>query len=132
MTRKDIDGSRQAAPYNAPMVDCLFCKIRDGQIPAKIVYRDDWCLGFDDIRPQAPTHVLFVPLRHLATVNDLTAEDRETVGHLYIAAARLAKDRGHSESGYRLVMNCGRDAGQTVFHIHLHLLGGRALNWPPG
>jgi histidine triad (HIT) family protein len=114
------------------MADCLFCKIRDGQIPAKIVYRDDRCLAFEDIRPQAPTHVLFIPLNHIATVNDLTVEDREIVGHLYIAAAKLAKERGHADSGYRLVMNVGRDAGQTVFHIHLHLLGGRPLGWPPG
>jgi histidine triad (HIT) family protein len=114
------------------MPECLFCKIRDGQVPAKIVYRDDVCLGFEDIKPQAPTHVLFIPLQHIATVNDLTVEDRERVGHLYIAAAKLAKERGHSEAGYRLVMNTNRDAGQTVFHIHLHLLGGRPLEWPPG
>ena len=114
------------------MADCLFCKIRDGQIPAKIVYRDELCLAFEDIRPQAPTHVIIIPLNHIPTVNDLTVEDRERVGHLYIAAAKLAKERGHSEAGYRLVMNCNRDAGQTVFHIHLHLLGGRPMTWPPG
>ena len=114
------------------MADCLFCKIRDGQIPAKIVYRDEHCLAFEDIRPQAPTHALFIPLVHIETVNDLTVEDRERVGHLFLAAGKLAKERGHSESGYRLVMNTNRDAGQTVFHIHLHLLGGRALEWPPG
>lgn len=112
--------------------DCLFCKIRDGQIPAKVVYRDEQCLGFEDIRPQAPTHVLFIPLQHIATVNDLTLEDRERVGHLFIAAAKLAVQRGHSEKGYRLVMNTNADAGQTVFHIHLHLLAGRPLTWPPG
>jgi histidine triad (HIT) family protein len=114
------------------MSDCLFCKIRDGHIPAKVVYRDELCLAFEDINPQAPTHVLFIPLNHIATVNDITVEDRETVGHLYVAAAKLAKQRGHAESGYRLVMNTHRDAGQTVFHIHLHLLGGRHLTWPPG
>ncbi len=114
------------------MADCLFCKIRDGQIPAKIVHRDELCLGFEDIKAQAPTHVLFIPHRHIETVNDLTAEDREVVGQLYLAAAKVAKQRGHSESGYRLVMNTNRDAGQTVFHIHLHLLGGRQLGWPPG
>jgi histidine triad (HIT) family protein len=114
------------------MSDCLFCKIRDGLIPAKIVYRDEQCLGFEDIKPQAPTHVLFIPLRHIATINDLTGEDRETVGHLYLAAAKLARDRGHADAGYRVVMNCNRDAGQTVFHIHLHLLAGRPLEWPPG
>lgn len=114
------------------MSDCLFCKIRDGQIPAKIIHRDDLCLGFEDIRPQAPTHVLFVPLTHISTLNDLTVEDRELMGHLHLAAAKYAKERGHSENGYRLVLNTNRDAGQTVFHIHLHLLGGRPLSWPPG
>lgn len=114
------------------MPDCLFCKIRDGQIPAKIVHRDDVCLAFEDIRPQAPTHVLFIPLQHLATVNDISPDDRERVGHLFLAAAKFAKERGHADAGYRLVMNCNADAGQTVFHIHLHLLGGRPLTWPPG
>jgi histidine triad (HIT) family protein len=114
------------------MSDCLFCKIRDGHIPAKVVYRDEVCLGFEDINPQAPTHVLFIPLQHIATVNDVTAEERETVGHLFTAAAKLAKQRGFADSGYRVVMNTNRDAGQTVFHIHLHLLGGRHLGWPPG
>jgi histidine triad (HIT) family protein len=114
------------------MSDCLFCKIRDGQIPAKIVYRDEHCLAFEDIRPQAPTHALFIPLQHIATVNDLSADNQEIVGQLFIAAAKLAKQRGHAENGYRLVMNCNRDAGQTVFHVHLHLLAGRTLEWPPG
>lgn len=112
--------------------DCLFCKIRDGVIPAKIVYRDDVCLGFDDINPQAPTHVIVIPKTHIATINDITTENRETVGHLFVAAAKIAKERGHSENGYRVVMNCNRDAGQTVFHIHLHVLGGRQFGWPPG
>jgi histidine triad (HIT) family protein len=114
------------------MSDCLFCKIRDGQIPAKVVYRDDVCLAFEDINPQAPTHVLFIPLKHIATVNDIAAEDRETVGHLFTAAAKLAQQRGHASNGYRVVMNTNRDAGQTVFHIHLHMLAGRHLTWPPG
>lgn len=118
---------------NPPMsADCLFCKIRDGQIPATIVYRDDRCMAFEDIRPQAPTHVLFIPLEHIPTLNDLTPEQRELVGHLHYAAAKLAKERGHAEGGYRVVMNTHRDAGQTVFHIHLHLLAGRPLEWPPG
>ncbi len=114
------------------MSDCLFCKIRDGQIPAKIVYRDEHCLAFEDIRPQAPTHVLFIPLRHIATLNDLTVDDQELMGQLFVAAAKLAKQRGHTDNGYRVVVNCNRDAGQTVFHIHLHLLAGRPLEWPPG
>ena len=112
--------------------DCLFCKIREGQIPAKLVHRDATCFAFEDIRPEAPTHLLFVPVRHIATVNDLTQADEETVGHLFTAAARVARERGHAEDGYRLVMNTNRAAGQSVFHIHLHLLAGRALTWPPG
>ncbi|MFP2933309.1 histidine triad nucleotide-binding protein [Pyxidicoccus sp. 3LG] len=114
------------------MSDCLFCKIRDGLIPAKVVYRDDTCLAFEDINPQAPTHVLFIPLKHIPTVNDITSEDREVVGHLFTAAAKVAQQRGHADSGYRVVMNTQRDAGQTVFHIHLHMLAGRPLMWPPG
>ncbi len=114
------------------MADCLFCKIRDGKIPAKLIFRDDLCVAFEDINPQAPTHLLLIPVEHIETVNDLTAEHREKVGHLFFVAARLAKERGHSEAGYRLVMNCNRDAGQSVFHVHLHLLGGRQFSWPPG
>ncbi|AKQ63404.1 Bis(5'-nucleosyl)-tetraphosphatase (asymmetrical) [Myxococcus hansupus] len=116
------------------MSDCLFCKIRDGLIPAKVVYRDDECLAFEDINPQAPTHVLFIPRKHIATVNDISPEDRTVVGHLFTAAAKVAEERGHAapSSGYRLVMNTHAHAGQTVFHIHLHLLAGRPLGWPPG
>jgi histidine triad (HIT) family protein len=114
------------------MSNCLFCKIRDGQIPAKVVHRDDVCIAFEDIRPQAPTHVVLIPLKHIATINDIAMEDREAVGHLYTTAAQIAKQRGHAEKGYRLVMNCNEDAGQTVFHIHLHLIAGRPMGWPPG
>lgn len=112
--------------------ECLFCKIREGQIPAKVVHRDDHCLAFEDINPQAPMHLLVIPLKHIPTINDISVDDVELVGHLYRAAAKLAKDRGYADSGYRTVMNCQRDAGQTVFHIHLHVLAGRALTWPPG
>jgi len=112
--------------------DCLFCKIRDGKIPAKIVYRDELCLGFEDINPQAPMHVLLIPLRHIPTLNDAIAEDREKVGHLFWVAAKLAKERGYADAGYRAVINCNRDACQSVFHIHLHVLGGRQFGWPPG
>ncbi|MCY1039982.1 histidine triad nucleotide-binding protein [Corallococcus sp. bb12-1] len=111
---------------------CLFCKIREGAIPAKVVYQDEHCLAFEDINPQAPMHVLFIPRKHIATVNDLTPEDRELVGSLYIGAAKLARERGYADQGYRVVMNTGPNAGQTVFHIHLHLLAGRPLHWPPG
>ncbi len=114
------------------MADCLFCRIVEGKIPAQKVYEDATCVGFLDINPQAPTHALFVPKRHVATLNDLTQEDRELVGHLHVAAAKVARERGFADQGYRVVMNCNAAAGQTVFHIHLHLLGGRAFTWPPG
>ncbi len=114
------------------MSDCLFCKIREGQIPAKVVHRDEHCLAFEDINPQAPMHVLVIPNKHIATVSDIAPEDREVAGHLFVTAAKLAKERGYAEEGYRVVMNNGRAAGQTVFHIHLHVLAGRHLGWPPG
>jgi histidine triad (HIT) family protein len=109
------------------MADCLFCKIIEGKIPAKVVYRDDVCIGFDDIHPVAPVHVLFVPLRHLAGANAMAEGDRETAGHLLYAAAKYAREMGIEQSGYRLVTNVGPDAGQTVFHLHLHLIGGKPL-----
>lgn len=112
--------------------DCLFCRIRSGQIPARVVYRDDLCLAFEDINPGAPTHLLVIPLEHIPTLNDLTPESHELMGRLVGVAAKLARERGHSDKGYRLVLNCNRDAGQSVFHIHLHLLAGRPLGWPPG
>ena len=114
------------------MSDCLFCKIVDGKIPAKVAYSDELCIGFHDISPQAPTHVLFVPKKHVATLNDATKEDRELLGHLMLVAAGFAREHGFSETGYRQVINCNRDGGQSVFHIHLHLMGGRAMTWPPG
>lgn len=114
------------------MADCLFCKIREGLIPAKIIHKDEHCLAFEDINPQAPLHALVIPNKHIATINDLEVDDREIVGQLYLAAARIARERGYGESGYRTVMNCNRNAGQTVFHIHLHVLAGRELTWPPG
>ena len=113
-------------------MDCLFCKIINGDIPADIVYQDDDVIGFNDINPQAPTHVLFIPKKHISTVNDLTDDDAAVVGKLFLAAKSVAKEAGFADDGYRLVMNCNEGAGQTVFHIHLHMLAGRALNWPPG
>jgi len=113
-------------------MDCLFCKIINGDIPADIVYQDDDLLGFRDVNPQAPTHILFIPKKHIATVNDLEPDDTQLVGKLYLAAKKVATDAGFAEEGYRLVMNCNAGAGQTVFHIHLHMLAGRALHWPPG
>ena len=114
------------------MSDCLFCKIAKHEIPASIVFEDDRILAFNDLNPQAPSHVLVVPKRHIATLNDLTAEDDGLVGELVRRAAAIARERGLSAGGFRTVFNTNRDAGQTVFHIHLHLLGGRSLEWPPG
>jgi histidine triad (HIT) family protein len=118
---------------SASQSDCLFCKIRDGRIPSKKVFEDAECFAFRDINPQAPTHVLVAPRRHLATLNDLRpGADEALVGHLHLVAAQIARDEGHAESGWRTVFNVNRGAGQTVFHIHLHVLGGRPLGWPPG
>ncbi len=114
------------------MADCLFCKLRDGQIPAKMVYEDDQCFAFRDINPQAPTHVLVVPRKHIATLNDLGEEDAALAGHLLLAGAKIARAEGHADTGWRTLFNVNRGAGQTVFHIHLHVLGGRPLGWPPG
>jgi histidine triad (HIT) family protein len=114
------------------MPDCLFCKIASGQIPAKVVHQDEDTVAFVDKNPQAPTHLLVVPRKHIPTLNDLAPEDDALMGKLYRTAARLAKERGIAEPGWRTVMNANRDAGQTVFHIHLHLLGGRMMTWPPG
>lgn len=112
--------------------DCLFCKILNQEIPAEIVFESDTALAFRDINPQAPTHVLVIPRKHISTLNDLDAGDRELVGDLFLAAQTIAGDEGLTERGYRVVMNCQQGAGQSVFHIHLHLLGGRGLSWPPG
>ncbi|HAK53877.1 MAG: histidine triad nucleotide-binding protein [Vicinamibacterales bacterium] len=112
--------------------DCLFCRIVAGELPATLVHEDEQLVAFEDISPQAPTHVLIVPRRHVATLNDLGPEDDGLVGEMVRRAAAIAKARGIAEGGYRTVFNCNREAGQTVFHIHLHLLGGRPLTWPPG
>ena len=114
------------------MSDCLFCKIVNRQIPASIVYEDERVLAFNDINPQGPTHVLVIPKQHIATLNDLTPEHDAIVGELARRAAAIAQERGISAGGFRTVFNTNRDAGQTVFHIHLHLIGGRSLAWPPG
>lgn len=113
-------------------MDCLFCKIAQGAIPANIIYRDDHILAFDDINPQAPHHKLIIPQKHIATLNEIHDEDGELIGHMVKSAAMLAKQLNIADDGYRIVFNCNPGAGQTVFHIHLHLLGGRQFNWPPG
>jgi histidine triad (HIT) family protein len=114
------------------MADTLFGKIIRREIPADIVFEDDDVLAFRDINPQAPVHVLFVPKRAIATLNDATDRDAELIGKLVLAASAWAKKQGHADDGYRLVMNCNTHGGQTVFHIHVHLLAGRQMTWPPG
>jgi len=114
------------------MSDCLFCKIAAGQIPAKIVHQDDDTVAFMDINPQAPTHFLVIPRKHIASLNELTPADDALLGKVYRTAARLAAEQGIAAEGWRAVVNTNRGAGQTVFHVHVHVLGGRALTWPPG
>jgi histidine triad (HIT) family protein len=114
------------------MTDCLFCKIIGGDIPGKFVYQDDQVVVLQDINPQAPMHLLVIPRKHIASLNELTAEDDALVGSLFRRAAALAKEHGYDQRGYRAVFNTNREAGQTVFHIHLHVLGGRTMTWPPG
>lgn len=114
------------------MPDCIFCKIAEKKIPAEIVYEDDRVLAFKDINPAAPVHVLIIPKKHIATLLDIKDEDKDLIGHIYLTAGRLAGELGLADRGYRVVSNCKEEAGQTVFHIHFHLLGGRPLHWPPG
>jgi histidine triad (HIT) family protein len=113
-------------------MSCLFCKIVAGEIPAAKVYEDDQLIAINDINPQAPMHVLVIPKQHVPTINDLSAQDDQLVGAMVRAAAAIAKERGFDGPGYRTVFNCNAQAGQTVFHIHLHVLGGRVMTWPPG
>lgn len=113
-------------------MDCLFCKLVAGEIPATILYEDDQVIAFEDIMPQAPTHFLVIPKKHISTLNDLTEEDQAVMGALPIVASKVAKQKGVAEDGYRVIMNCNQDGGQTVYHIHMHVLAGRSLTWPPG
>ena len=114
------------------MSDCLFCKIISGEIPTDLVYEDKNVVAFRDINPQAPTHILIIPREHIETLNDINQRHGELLGAMQLTASYLAKEEGINEEGFRTVFNCNRAAGQTVFHIHLHLLGGRSLVWPPG
>ncbi len=114
------------------MSDCLFCKIAAKTIQAKLVHEDDRSVAFDDINPQAPVHTLVIPRKHVASMAELNEADAGLLGHLLLVGNQVAKQKGIAEGGYRLVVNTGRNGGQTVFHLHLHLLGGRPMHWPPG
>lgn len=128
MTATDFVGERSQMSET----DCLFCKFVSGELQANVVLETDKVLAFRDINPQAPTHILIIPRRHISTLNEVTESDAEEIGRLHLVAKELAKEEGFDEDGYRVVMNCNAAAGQTVFHIHLHLLGGRNFTWPPG
>jgi len=115
-----------------PNNNCLFCKIIAGEIPGKMIYQDEWIVALQDVAPQAPHHYLLIPRKHLATTLDIAEEDQLLVGHIFRVAAQLAAEMGFADEGFRVVNNCNRGAGQTVWHLHFHLLGGRNLTWPPG
>ena len=115
------------------MSDCIFCKIASGEIPSQKIFEDDTVIAFKDLNPKAPVHVLIVPKKHVASVADFTADDKELAAHIFVdVAPKLAADLGIAEGGFRLVINTGDDGGQTVHHLHVHLLGGRKMTWPPG
>lgn len=114
------------------MSNCIFCEIVEGKRPGDIVYTDDTVIAFRDINPKAPVHILIVPKKHIATINDLEPEDESIVSNMFLTAKSLAAKEGIEKKGYRLVINCNHEAGQSVFHVHLHLLGGRWMRWPPG
>lgn len=114
------------------MTECIFCKMVSGEIQPDVVLETDDILAFRDLNPQAPTHILIIPKKHISTINDIDESDAEVMGRLYLVAKEIAAGEGLSEPGYRTVINCNADGGQAVYHIHLHLLGGRAMGWPPG
>lgn len=114
------------------MSDCIFCKIVNNEIPSEKVFEDDKIIAFKDITPCAPVHIIIIPKEHINSANELTEADENIIGHIFVVAKNIAKDLGISENGYRIVNNCGKDGGQTVGHLHFHLIGGRNLNWPPG
>lgn len=113
-------------------MDCIFCKIINGILQKEIIYEDQWVIAFDDIFPQAPLHQLIIPRKHISNLNEIEKSDAHLISHLAMTGKQLAEKAGLSESGYRLVLNCNQDGGQTVFHIHMHLLAGRPMEWPPG
>ncbi len=114
------------------MSDCVFCKMAAGEIQPDVVYEDEHVLAFRDLNPQAPTHVLVIPRRHISTLNEIQEHDAELLGRMYLAARMVAEREGVAERGYRTVINCNAEAGQSVYHVHLHVLGGRPMHWPPG
>jgi histidine triad (HIT) family protein len=114
------------------MNDCLFCRIIEGRAKASVVYRDEFVVAFKDIKPRAPVHILIIPRKHIASVPDIEPNDDTLIGQIFRVAAQLAREHGIAESGFRVVVNSGPDAGQSVFHLHYHLLGGRQMGWPPG
>lgn len=110
----------------------IFKRIIDGEIPANVVYEDEQCLAFHDVAPQTPVHILVIPKKEIASIDDLSAEDEQLVGHLFLVIQQIAREQGLAENGYRVICNCGEGGGQTVFHLHYHLMGGGNLKWPPG
>jgi histidine triad (HIT) family protein len=114
------------------MENCIFCSIIQGKIPSEKVFEDEQVLAFKDIKPEAPVHIIIIPKKHISSINDLEYNDNDLIGHIYNVAKKITLELGINESGYRIVTNCGQDAGQSVLHIHFHLLGGRSLSWPPG
>ena len=110
----------------------IFKRIIDGEIPASIVYEDEQCLAFHDVAPQAPVHILVIPKKQIPSIDQITPEDKALIGHLFLVIQTIAREQGLAEDGYRVICNCGEDGGQTVFHLHYHLMGGRNLQWPPG
>ena len=112
--------------------ECIFCKIADGRVPAGLLHEDDVCVAFHDLEPQAPTHILIIPRKHLDSLAETNADDKETLGHLLLTAANIARDQGFADNGFRTVINTNADGGQTVFHLHVHLLAGRSFVFPPG
>jgi histidine triad (HIT) family protein len=132
MRLMSVTGSYNSAIAMNQTTSCLFCRIVAGEIPASKVYEDADLMAFSDVNPQAPLHVLVIPKKHIATTNDLSDEDEMLVGRLVRRGAAIAAEKGYAERGYRIVLNCNAEAGQTVFHIHLHVLAGRRLGWPPG